>query len=203
MKIERNHLIIAVIGIILLSFVTMQFEVVDVVKASLEGGDEVWTNLDVEYREYMDGAMATVTADFNNNKMFETSDEFGNDIYYATYNFTSFDFRLRSIEDTDAYPVGINHLSDDDVDLPRDETYNMRFDVRDLVPGEPIKVELTAKGYEEGDRRTVIEESLSFTLESPVYSEPESEAPGFSLIFTVFVLLSVTYIINRRQVNRK
>ena len=118
---EQTYLVYAIAIIIALSFITVQAGFGDLIKASVEGEQievDVWTNLNVEYRYSIDAPIAFVTVDFHNNKMFETSDEFGDDVYHATYNFTSFDFRLRSVEETDAYPVGIRSFSEDGVELP-------------------------------------------------------------------------------------
>jgi len=196
---EQTYLLYAIAGIMVLAFATVQFGYDDLLMASFEGErseDEVWTNLNVEYREYIEGkAMATVTADFHNNKVFEICYE--EEDYCFNHNFTSFDFRFRSIEETSAYPAGIEHFSDEDVELPFGESYNVEFRIRDLVQGEPIKVELTARGYEENGKRGTLSEKLSFTLQSPVYAEPDEGMPGFTFIFAIILVFSAAYIIRK------
>ena len=198
----QTYLVYAIAGIAILAFVTIQFGFSEVLMASFEGEeseDEVWTNLNVEYRVSMDAPMAIVTVDFHNNKMFETFDDYDGDIYHATYNFTSFDFRLRSAEETPAYPAGLRSYSEDDVELLRGESYSVDFHVRDLVENEPIKVEITAMGYEEGGRRKTIEEKVPLTLQPPASSQPEEETPGFTLVFAIFAILSAMYVIVRKK----
>ena len=195
---KGTSLLIVVIVIAILALAVIHFEVGDVVKASFEDetNDEVWTDLDVDYRPSMDAAMAVVTVTFHNNKIFETSEKFDDEYYNRTFNFTSFDFRLRSTEDTAAYTAGIQHLSKENVELPFGESYEMTFRVYDLVEGEPINVELSAYGYENADRRTTLTETLPFTLETPIYSLPE-ESPGFTFVFVIFSILFATYIIKK------
>ena len=201
---QQTYLVYVIAGIVALAFLTVQFGFSEILMASFEGEqseEEIWTNLNVEYRYSMDAPMATVTADFHNNKVFEECyDDIPGEPYCRTYNFTSFDFRLRSIEDTPAYPAGIESYSDNGVELPRGESYNVEFRVRDtLVEGEPIQVELTTRGYEEDGTGKTIEEKLSFTLEPPVYGEPEEETPGFTGIVATFIVLSVSYIISKKK----
>jgi len=196
---KQYQIITAVSMIVALVLLCLQFGIDDIVQASFEGEkneDEVWTNLNVEYRQSMDAPMAIITVDFHNNRVFETCDDFfPDDPYYRTFNFTSFDFRLRSVEDTNAYPTGLRAYSEEDVELPFGESYNVRFYVRDdLVEGEPIKMEFTARGYNKEDStKATIEEKLSFTLEPPIYSEPE-ETPGFEAVFAIASLLLVVFI---------
>lgn len=201
---QQTYLVYVIAGIAILSFFTVQFGFSEILMASFEGEqseEEIWTNLNVEYRYSIDAPVATVTADFHNNKVFEECyDDIPGEPYCRTYNFTSFDFRLRSIEDTPAYPVGIESYSDNGVDLLRGESYNVEFRVRDtLVEGEPIQVELTTRGYEEDGTGKTIEEKLSFTLEPPVYSQPEEETPGFTFVFATIIVLFTTYVIGKKQ----
>ena len=186
---QKNLLICAGILTILLIIAGICFGYEDIVKASFEEETnipEVWTDLNIEYRESMDMPMAIVTVTFHNNKVFETTDDWNpDDIYYATYNFTSFDFRLRSAEETDAYSAGLEALSKNGVDLPFGESYEMDFRVMELVAGEPINMEFTAHGYEEDDRRTTIEEKLAFTLEPPASAPTPEPTPGFEAVFAI------------------
>lgn len=197
LSIKQYQIILLLAGAVILALLCLQFGLGNIMKASFEGEkseNEVWTNLNVEYRDSLYAPTAIITADFHNNKMFETFEDYDGDIYHATYNFTRFDFRLRSVEDTSAYPYGLRSYSEDNVELPRGESYNVRFYMRDdLVEGEPIKVELTAQGYEEDGRRKVIEEKLSFTLEPPIYSEPE-ETPGFEVMFAIVSILLLVHL---------
>ena len=75
------------------------------------------------------------------------------------------------------------------------------FDEVVMAPfeGEPIKVEITAQGYEEDSRRNVISEKVSLTLELPVYDDPEEETPGFTLVFTVIIVLFTSYIVSKKR----
>ena len=201
---EQTYLVYAIAGIVILAFVTVQFGFSELIMASFEGEqseEEIWTNLNVEYRYSIDAPIAIVTADFHNNKIFEICfDDIDGELYCSTYNFTSFDFRIRGVEETDAYPYGIEHFSVDGVELPLGESYSMEIWVRDtLVEGEPIKVELTAQGYEEDGRRKVIDEKLSFTLEPPTYSQPEEETPGFTFVFAAIIILSAMYVMVRKK----
>ena len=199
LSIKQYQMILLFAGAVILALLCLQFEIDNIVQASFEGEkseDEVWTNLGVEYRYSMDVPMAIVTVDFHNNKMFEICDDFfPDDPYYRTFNFTSFDFRLRSVEETSAYPAGLRAYSEENVELPFGESYNVRFYLRDdLVEGEPIKVEFTARGYNKEDgTRATLEEKLSFTLEPPIYSEPE-ETPGFEAVFAIASILLVIFI---------
>ena len=201
---EQTYLVYAVTGIIVLAFLTVQFGFSEILMASFEGEqseEEIWTNLNVEYRYSMDAPMATVTVDFHNNKVFEECyDEIPDELYCRTYNFTSFDFRLRSVEETSAYPYGTEHFSENSVKLPRGESYNVEFRIReDLVEGEPIKMEFTARGYEEDGTGKTIEESLPFTLQPPVSSQPEEETPGFTFVFAAIMVLFTTYIVGKKR----
>ena len=201
---EQTYLVYAIAGIVILAFVTVQFGFSELIMASFEGEqseEEIWTNLNVEYRYSMDAPMATVTVDFHNNKVFEECYyDIPNEPYCRDYNFTSFDFRLRSVEETSAYPSGIEHFSDDGVELPRGESYNVEFRIREnLIEGEPIKVELTARGYEEDGSGKAIEEKLSFTLQPPVSSQPEEETPGFTFVFAAIMVLFTTYIVGKKR----
>lgn len=200
----QTYLVYAIAGIAVLAFLTVQFGFSEVLMASFEGEqseEEIWTNLNVEYRIDIDETpIAFVKVDFHNNKVFEECyDDIPGEPYCRTYNFTSFDFRLRSVEETPAYPHGTEHFSENGVELPRGESYNVEFRIReDLVEGEPIKMEFTARGYEEDGTGKTIEESLPFTLEPPVSSQPE-ETPGFTLVFAIFVILSVMYVMVRKK----
>lgn len=206
MKIEENKTLV-IVGFVALFAIALSifiFDFDEVAMASFEGEhseDEIWTNLNVEYRYSMDAPMATVTIDFHNNKVFEECYyDVGVEDYCRGYNFTSFDFRLRSVEDTDAYPAGIESYSDEGVELPRGESYNVEFRVRDtLVEGEPINVEFTARGYEEDGTGKTIEENLAFTLEPPVYDGPEEETPGFTFVFAIVVVLFTSYIVSKKR----
>lgn len=146
----------------------------------------------------MDEPLVIVTVTFHNNKIFEVTDDYCGEIYHGTYNFTKFDFRLRSTEETDAYPNGLRAFSKDNVELPFGESYEMTFRVMDLIAGEHINMELTAKGYEEDDRRRVIEEKLSFTLEPPASAPTPEPTPGFGAVFAIAGLLATTYLIRRK-----
>lgn len=206
MKIKEDKALV-IVGFVALFAIALSafiFDFDEVVMASFEGEpseDEIWTNLNVDYRYSMDTPMATVTVDFHNNKVFEECYyDVGVEDYCRTYNFTSFDFRLRSVEETAAYPAGLRSYSDNGVELLRGESYNVRFRVRDdLIEGEPIKVEFTARGYEEDGTGKTIEENLAFTLEPPVYDDQEEETPGFTFVFAIFIVLFTSYIVNKKR----
>lgn len=199
-NITKETISIIISMILIMIFMSIYFGLGDMVKASFEGEtdvNEVWTDLDVKYYDSLDYPLAIVSVTFHNNKVFQTTVEDFDEYCYSTYNFTSFDFRLRDTGETDTYPYGLESLEKEDVDLSFGESYEMSFHVTEgLIEGEPIDMELTAVGYEEDGKHTTIEENLLFTLEPPIFSEPE-ETPGLGTIFVIFSVLFAVYIIKK------
>ncbi|MCK4665561.1 hypothetical protein KAU33_02360 [Candidatus Dependentiae bacterium] len=192
---KQYQLIILGLGFIVLALLCLQFEVNDVVKASLENNEnDVWTSEETRYLHspYNESVVGIdVLATFHNNKKLKSDS--GSLIECIMFN-----FKLTQVTDTNE----TIELQEEDVELvPFGESYDVDFSAKNLPEDETLYLKLTATGLgvdEKGSScECEVQEYVLFTLEpqeQPISMPIPEETPGFEAVFAIASLLLVIFI---------
>ena len=180
--------IIAVMGVIILAFIFVHFEIGELAKASLEYDKErPWKLYDITYTEGLNDYNAVGNARFYNDRLIDS------------VICERFDFKYMEI---DGRPYNVSRELD--VTVPYNDYYTMEFDLRNIPP-EGIDVKLYAIGYDENGTAHNVPEELIIPLRPIVIEEPtstpipvETPTPGFEAVFAIAGLLAVIYLIKKK-----
>ena len=195
LSVKQYVTIIAVIGVIILVFLFIHFEVDELAKASFEDDDrEVWMIEPVEYPVDEEGRKhLLIVATFYNSRLFENPDG-------ETVECTNFDFVVETTEcNTD--PMFI------EAEIPFIESYEIVYNpVIEMVKydwaSEAVEIDVRCS---DDDNNVLHEETKSISIsrsqqveKEPFPEPPEEPVPGFEAVFAIAGLMAVIYLIKRK-----
>ena len=177
--------IIAVVGVIILALLAIQFEFDDLMRASLTDESDIessWVVNDVDYSRTVDDKNTVLLSiTFNNNK--PVYDQWKEEEAICEV----FDFKL--------YPEGFHGVqSENDVEIDYNDYHSMTFPFRDIPDGTVGFVEVKTYGTDENGSHYEMQEVLIVPIEIPAEAE---KTPGFEAVFAIAGLLAVIYLIKK------